>query len=48
MKRTDEYLDDDFTPEELVEFEEKFCNGTMKARVLTDEEVEQLKKEGRI
>jgi len=36
------------TPEEIELFKEKFCQGTFKARVLTEEEVEQLKKEGRI
>ena len=43
----DSFLDDEFTPEELKEFETKFC-GTLKPRRLTAEEVEQLKKEGRI
>lgn len=44
----DSFWDDEFTPEEREAFEEKFCKGTFKARVLTEEEVEQLKREGRI
>lgn len=48
MDNSKKYFDDDFTPEEREAFEEKFCKGTFKARVLTEEEVEQLKKEGRI
>ncbi len=48
MKYTNTDIDKELTPEEMAEFEEKFCHGIMKARVLTQEEVEQLKKEGRI
>lgn len=48
MKDSKKYLDEDFTPEEQEEFEEKFCRGTFKPRVLSDEEVAQLRKEGRL
>lgn len=48
MKEQKKHFDDEFTPEEREVFEEKFCKGTMKARVLTQEEVRQLKREGRI
>lgn len=48
MKNTNINIDKELTQEEKKEFEEKFCHGTMKARVLTKEEVEQLKKKGRI
>lgn len=48
MKNINENFDEDLTPKEREEFEEKFCHGTMKARILTAEEIEQLKKEGRI
>lgn len=47
MKDDEKDFTDDFTPEELEEFERKFC-GTLKPRILTEEEIEQLKKEGRI
>lgn len=48
MKDTNRYIEEELTAEEMEEFEEKFCRGTMRARILTKEEVEQLKKEGRI
>lgn len=48
MEDSKRYFDEDFTPEEKEAFEEKFCKGTFKAKVLSDEEVEQLRKEGRI
>lgn len=47
MKDDEKDFTSDFTPEELEEFERKFC-GTLKPRRLTIEEVEQLKREGRI
>lgn len=43
----DSFWDDEFTPEEQEELKEKMC-GTLKPRRLTAEEVEQLKREGRI
>lgn len=38
----------DFTKEERELFEEKFCHGIIKAEPLSEKEVEQLIKEGRI
>lgn len=43
-----ECIEDELISEEMLEFEEKFCHGIMKARVLTEKEVEELKKQGRI
>ena len=40
-------IDDEMSEEELAELKEKMC-GTLKPRRLTKEELEQLKKEGRI
>lgn len=40
-------LDSELTGEELEELKEKMC-GTLKPRRLTVEEIEQLKREGRI
>lgn len=40
-------LDEELSAEELTELKEKMC-GTLKPRRLTAEEVEQLKREGRI
>ena len=48
MNKTNEYFDDTFTPEEQEFFEEKFCRGTFIPRFLTEEEIEELKKQGRI
>ena len=48
MKRKKEYFDEKYSMEEREMFKEKFCKGTMKARTLTQEEIQQLKKEGRI
>ena len=48
MQNDNKNFDEELTQEEMAEFEEKFCHGTMKAKVLSKEEVEQLKKEGRI
>lgn len=44
----DEYIEDDMTLEEFEIFKEKFCHDTFKATVLTEEEITQLKREGRI
>lgn len=40
-------LDEELSVEELVELQEKMC-GILKPRRLTQEELEQLEKEGRI
>lgn len=40
-------LDEELTEEELIELKEKMC-GPLRPRRLTDEEIEQLKKEGRL
>ena len=48
MKKSNKDIEAELTPEEMAEFEEKFCHGTMKARILTEEEIAQLKREGRI
>ena len=42
------YAEDIMTPEEFEEFKESFCGGTFKFEILSDEEVEQLRKENRI
>lgn len=48
MEEREKYIEDEMTPEEYELFKEKFCQGTFKATILTEEEVAQLKREGRI
>lgn len=48
MASLNQYVDEEMTDEERKEFEEKFCHGIIKATLLTEEEIEQLKKEGRL
>lgn len=38
----------DFSLEEWELFEEKFCKGVIKPRILTEAEIEQLRREGRL
>jgi hypothetical protein len=43
-----EYLEDQLNEEELKNWRERTVDDPIKARALTQEEIEQLKKEGRI